>query len=58
MLFHTSLAVIENLTEFKPELCTEAANQGLLQWILRNLVVCVIFIVSFENSISAYLETY
>ncbi|EDV29036.1 Beta-catenin-like protein 1 [Trichoplax sp. H2] len=35
---HNTLAIIENLTEFKPELSTEAANQGLMQWILRSLV--------------------
>ncbi|KAM5126774.1 beta-catenin-like protein 1, partial [Mantella aurantiaca] len=34
---HNTLAIIENLTEFRPEICTEAAQQGLLQWLLKRL---------------------
>ncbi|XP_077542319.1 beta-catenin-like protein 1 [Haemaphysalis longicornis] len=34
---HNTLAIIENLTEFRPELCIQAAQQGLLAWILRRL---------------------
>ena len=32
--------IVENLTEFKPELCVEAANQGLMTWLLKRLKVC------------------
>lgn len=31
--------IIENLTEFRPELCSEVAKQGFLQWILKRLKV-------------------
>lgn len=34
---HDTLAVFENLMEIKSEVCVEAANQGLLQWILKRL---------------------
>lgn len=34
---HNTLAIIENLTEIKPEICREAAEQGLMQWILKRL---------------------
>ncbi|XP_018413172.1 PREDICTED: beta-catenin-like protein 1 [Nanorana parkeri] len=34
---HNTLAIIENMTEFRPEICTEAAQQGLLQWLLKRL---------------------
>lgn len=34
---HNTLAIIENLTEFRPEMCVQAAQQGLLAWILRRL---------------------
>lgn len=34
---HNTLAIIENLTELRPEFCQEAAEQGLLQWILKRL---------------------
>uniref|UniRef100_T1J520 Beta-catenin-like protein 1 n=1 Tax=Strigamia maritima TaxID=126957 RepID=T1J520_STRMM len=34
---HNTLAIIENIVEFKPEICIEAAQQGLLQWILKRL---------------------
>ncbi|XP_056405724.1 beta-catenin-like protein 1 [Hyla sarda] len=34
---HNSLAIIENMTEFRPEICSEAAQQGLLQWLLKRL---------------------
>lgn len=34
---HNSLAIIENLTEMKSEMCQEAAQQGLLGWILKRL---------------------
>lgn len=34
---HNTLAIIENLTELRPDFCQEAAEQGLLQWILKRL---------------------
>lgn len=36
---HNTLAIFENLTEIKPEMCQEIADQGLLQWILKRLKV-------------------
>jgi len=27
------------MTEFRPEMCTEAAQQGLLQWLLKRIKV-------------------
>ncbi|XP_018320505.1 beta-catenin-like protein 1 [Agrilus planipennis] len=34
---HNTLAIIENLTELRPETCNEAQKQGLLQWLLKRL---------------------
>lgn len=34
---HNTLAIFENLTEIRPEMCNEAAEQGLLQWLLKRL---------------------
>ena len=34
-----SAAIVENMAEFRPEMCTEAAQQGLLQWLLKRLKV-------------------
>ncbi|KAL5021691.1 hypothetical protein ScPMuIL_000846 [Solemya velum] len=34
---HNTLAIVENMAEFRPEMCTEAASQGLLQWLLRRI---------------------
>ncbi|KAG8446127.1 hypothetical protein GDO86_013844 [Hymenochirus boettgeri] len=34
---HNTLAIIENMTEFRPEMCTDAAQQGLLHWLLKRL---------------------
>lgn len=34
---HNTLAIIENLTEMRPEFSRESAEQGLLQWILKRL---------------------
>jgi beta-catenin-like protein 1 len=34
---HNTLAIFENLTEIKPELCRESSEQGLLEWILKRL---------------------
>lgn len=36
---HNTLAIIENLTELRPEICNQAINQGLLQWLLRRLKI-------------------
>lgn len=33
------LAIVENMAEFRPEMCTEAAQQGLMQWLLKRLKV-------------------
>lgn len=32
-------AIIENMAEFRPGLCTEAAQQGLMQWLLKRIKV-------------------
>ncbi|XP_069508488.1 beta-catenin-like protein 1 [Ambystoma mexicanum] len=34
---HNTLAIVENMTEFRPEMCTEAAQQGLMLWLLKRL---------------------
>ncbi|XP_052817253.1 beta-catenin-like protein 1 [Mya arenaria] len=34
---HNTLAVIENMAEFRPEMCGDAAQQGLLQWLLKRI---------------------
>uniref|UniRef100_A0A8C6V6X3 Beta-catenin-like protein 1 n=1 Tax=Naja naja TaxID=35670 RepID=A0A8C6V6X3_NAJNA len=34
---HNTLAVIENMAEFRPEVCADAAQQGLMQWLLKRL---------------------
>uniref|UniRef100_A0A1E1XAD6 Beta-catenin-like protein 1 N-terminal domain-containing protein n=1 Tax=Amblyomma aureolatum TaxID=187763 RepID=A0A1E1XAD6_9ACAR len=36
---HNTLAIVENLTEFRPDLSVQAAQQGLLAWILKRLKV-------------------
>ncbi|KAK9736765.1 Catenin-beta-like, Arm-motif containing nuclear [Popillia japonica] len=36
---HNTLAIIENLTELRTEICNESVKQGLLQWLLRRLKV-------------------
>uniref|UniRef100_A0A2K6R8Q5 Beta-catenin-like protein 1 n=1 Tax=Rhinopithecus roxellana TaxID=61622 RepID=A0A2K6R8Q5_RHIRO len=36
---HNTLAIVENMAEFRPEMCTEGAQQGLLQWLLKRLKV-------------------
>nr|CAD7201384.1 unnamed protein product [Timema douglasi] len=36
---HNTLAIFENLIEFRPDVCSDAAKQGLLQWLLRRLRV-------------------
>jgi len=38
LLFKYSIsAVVENLAEMRPEMCLEAAQQGLIQWLLKRL---------------------
>ena len=32
-----TLAIFENLLEFRPELCGDAGKQGLMQWLLRRI---------------------
>ncbi|KAG8232430.1 hypothetical protein J437_LFUL012861 [Ladona fulva] len=34
---HNTLAIFENLSECRPEICPEAAKQGLLAWVLKRL---------------------
>ncbi|BFZ19183.1 hypothetical protein BsWGS_22222 [Bradybaena similaris] len=34
---HNSLAIIENLADFKPDMCADAAQHGLMQWLLKRL---------------------
>lgn len=34
---HNTLAIIENLTESRPEVCLLAAQQGLLDWLMKRL---------------------
>ena len=34
---HNIMGIFENLTEFRPEMCVEIADQGLLAWILKRL---------------------
>ncbi|KAM3839303.1 beta-catenin-like protein 1 isoform 1-T1 [Vipera latastei] len=34
---HNTLAIIENMAEFRPEMCADAAQQGLMQWLLKRL---------------------
>ncbi|KAG7471967.1 hypothetical protein MATL_G00103570 [Megalops atlanticus] len=34
---YNTLAIIENMAEFRPDLCTEAAQQGLMQWLLKRI---------------------
>uniref|UniRef100_A0A670ZLC7 Beta-catenin-like protein 1 n=2 Tax=Pseudonaja textilis TaxID=8673 RepID=A0A670ZLC7_PSETE len=34
---HNTLAIIENMAEFRPEVCADAAQQGLMQWLLKRL---------------------
>ncbi|XP_048254766.1 beta-catenin-like protein 1 isoform X1 [Haliotis rufescens] len=34
---HNTLAIVENITEFRTEVTTEAAQQGLLQWLLKRV---------------------
>ncbi|XP_066527913.1 beta-catenin-like protein 1 [Hoplias malabaricus] len=34
---HNTLAIVENMAEFRPGLCSEAAQQGLMQWLLKRI---------------------
>ncbi|XP_063440232.1 beta-catenin-like protein 1 [Mytilus trossulus] len=34
---HNTLSIIENVTEFRPECCSEAAQQGLMVWLLKRI---------------------
>ncbi|XP_015919518.1 beta-catenin-like protein 1 [Parasteatoda tepidariorum] len=34
---HNTLAIIENLAEFKTDMCVDAVEQGLMQWILKRI---------------------
>ncbi|KAJ6655571.1 hypothetical protein lerEdw1_005042, partial [Lerista edwardsae] len=34
---HNTLAIIENMAEFRPEMCSDAAQQGLVQWLLKRI---------------------
>ncbi|XP_054722689.1 beta-catenin-like protein 1 [Uloborus diversus] len=34
---HDTLGIVENLAEFRPDMCVDAAKQGLLAWLLKRL---------------------
>ncbi|XP_078336676.1 beta-catenin-like protein 1 [Crassostrea virginica] len=34
---HNTLAIIENLLEYRPEMSSDAAQQGLMQWLLKRI---------------------
>uniref|UniRef100_UPI00358EA57A beta-catenin-like protein 1 n=1 Tax=Myxine glutinosa TaxID=7769 RepID=UPI00358EA57A len=34
---HNTLGIVENLAETQPEMCTAAARQGLIQWLLKRI---------------------
>ncbi|XP_058859731.1 beta-catenin-like protein 1 isoform X1 [Acipenser ruthenus] len=34
---YNTLGIIENVAEFRPGMCTEAAQQGLMQWLLKRI---------------------
>ncbi|XP_064611827.1 beta-catenin-like protein 1 [Liolophura sinensis] len=34
---HSSLGIIENITEFRPDISSEAAQQGLMVWLLKRI---------------------
>lgn len=36
---HNIMGIFENLTEFRPEMCIEIAQQGILAWILKRLKI-------------------
>lgn len=36
---HNILAIFENLVEFKPEICKDAAEAGFLTWLIKKLKV-------------------
>ncbi|KAI1892310.1 hypothetical protein AGOR_G00132020 [Albula goreensis] len=40
---YNTLAIIENMAEFRPDLCTEAAQQGLMVWLLERIKAKVPF---------------
>ena len=44
MLF-LSIAIIENMTEFKPEVCSLAGEQGLIEWLLKRIKVITLSLV-------------
>jgi len=37
-----SLAIVENLTEVRPEACVDAGQQGVIQWLQKRIRVCCI----------------
>ena len=40
---HNTLSIVENLVEFRPEVCKEVADAGLLTWLMKKLKVKVPF---------------
>ncbi|KAI0215313.1 Beta-catenin-like protein 1 [Lamellibrachia satsuma] len=40
---HNTLSIVENLTELRPEVCIDAAQQGLMQWLLKRLKAKMLF---------------
>lgn len=42
-MFSLFSGIIENMAEFRPEMCPDAAQQGLMQWLLKKLKPKVTF---------------
>ena len=40
---HNTLSIVENLIEFRPEVCKEVADAGLLVWLTKKLKVKMAF---------------
>jgi len=40
---HNSLAIVENIVEFRPEVCKDVASSGFLTWLVKKLKVKVPF---------------
>lgn len=49
---HNALGIIENICEFKPSMCLDAAKQGLLQWLLKRIRVKKSEIIQFNDKLS------
>jgi len=40
------IAIVENLTEVRPEACVDAGQQGVIQWLLKRIrvssILCIL----------------